>query len=307
MYALFGAENAVEHYFQIAPHQYNRNTRRRVYSFFARHLMGKELCWEEETIDTPYLADMVWFKEGEKAPGFADDEAYFAVHKAELTARVAALPKAEKKRMLAWVAGIDGRDFTVADGMLGQDHGITVERNVLTSPRGEQIPWVKLTPAGWDGKRLCLVLGEQGKSCLTSPAVQDLLDNGTAVLSGDLFLTGEYADANHTVLGPYNATRYFTTFHYTAAAYRTQDVSLLWRLASSLAEDTTLYATGAAARAAACALPLLNRVKAAQLDGSALRLSTDRDYMDGFFLPCLLPLGGLQGCLEMADCPVELV
>ena len=113
IYALYGAGDRVEQYYQVAGQQYNAKTRRRVYSFFARHLMGKDLFWEEEAIETPYLADMVWFKEGGKAPGFGSDDEYFTAHKAELTARVASLPTAEKKKMLAWVTGIDGRDYAV--------------------------------------------------------------------------------------------------------------------------------------------------------------------------------------------------
>lgn len=307
VYALFGAENLAEHYFQIAPHQYNHKTRHRVYSFFARHLMGKELAWEELPIDTPYLSEMVWFKDGEKAPGHAGDDEYFAAHKTELIARVATLSIQERKKMLSWVTGIDTRKFNVADSLVEEVDGITVEKNILTSARGEQIPWVKLTPKDWDGVCLCLVLGSEGKECVDSPAVKELLDKGIAVLSGDLFLTGEYADIQPVILGSDFATRYFTTFHYTSAAHQAQDVSLLRRLAETMAKEVSLRATGTAARAVACALPLLENVKSASLEGAALELSSDEDYMKDFFLPCLMPLGGLRGCLEMAACDVEIV
>ena len=306
IYALYGAEDRVEQYFQIAPHQYNVKTRHRVYSFFARHLMGKDLFWEEEAIETPYLSDMVWFKEGGKAPGFGSDEEYFTAHKAELTARVASLPLAEKKKMLAWVTGIDGRDYAVADGDIIQADGVTVERNVLTSTRGEQIPWVKLIPTSWDGRKICLALSGMGKACVEREEIQAMLADGVAVVSGDLFLTGEFGDIKPAILGTYNAQRYFTTFHYTTAAHQTRDVALLWRLTASMAEEATLWAEGTAARAAACALPLLEGVNKAMLESKALELVTDKDYMEGFFLPCFLPLGGLAGCLEMAECHVEM-
>ncbi len=306
IYALYGAEDQVEQYFQIAPHQYNEKTRHKVYSFFARHLMGRDLFWEEEAIETPYLADMVWFKDGEKAPGFANDEEYFTAHKAELTARVASLPTAEKKRMLAWVTGIDGRDRAVADGDILEADGVTVERNILTSPRGEQIPWVRLTPTSWDGKRVCLALSGMGKACVEREEIRAMLADGVAVVSGDLFLTGEFGDTKPAILAPPNARRYFSTFHYTTAAHQAQDVALLWDLTASLAEEATLWAEGTAARAAACAMPLLEGVSKAALEGQALKLTTDNEYMEGFFLPCFLPLRGLAGCLEMAKCPVEL-
>ena len=306
IYALYGAEKQVEQYFQIAPHQYNERTRRRVYSFFARHLMGKDLFWEEEAIETPYLSDMVWFQDGEKAPGFASDDEYFTAHKAELTARVASLPLSERKKMLAWVTGIDGRKFAIADGDITQADGVTVERNILTSARGEQIPWVKLTPEDWDGRKICLALSGTGKACVERPEIRAMLEDGVAVVSGDLFLTGEFGEAKPAILGTYNAERYFTTFHYTASAQQAQDVALLWELTASMGEEATLWAEGIAARAAACALPLLDGVSKVALEGEALNLTTDSEYMEGFFLPCLLPLGGLRGCLLMADCPIDL-
>ena len=249
---------------------------------------------------------MVWFKDGEKAPGLAGDDEYFTTHKAELTARVASLPTAEKKKMLSWITGIDGRDYAVADGDICEADGVTVEKNILTSVRDEQIPWVRLTPKDWDGKRICLALSGTGKACVERPEIQAMLEDGVAVVSGDLFLTGEFGDAKPAVLGTYNAERYFTTFHYTTAAHQTQDVALLWRLTASMAEEATLWAEGTSARAAACALPLLEGVSKAALEEKALELVTDRDYMEGFFLPCLLPLRGLEGCLEMAECAVEM-
>ena len=306
IYALYGAGDRVEQYYQVAGHQYNAKTRHRIYSFFARHLMGKDLFWEEETIETPYLSDMVWFKDGEKAPGFAGDDEYFTAHKAELTARVASLPTAEKKKMLSWVTGIDGRDYAVADGDICEADGVSVEKNILTSARGEQIPWVRLTPKDWDGKRICLALSGMGKACVECGEIRAMLEDGVAVVSGDLFLTGEFGDAKPAILGTYNAERYFTTFHYTTAAHQAQDVALLWKLTASMAEEATLWAEGTAARAAACALPLLEDVSKAALEGKAVELNTDAAYREGFFLPCLLPLGGLEGCLKMAEFAVEM-
>lgn len=60
------------------------------------------------------------------------------------------------------------------------------------------------------------------------------------------------------------------------------------------------------ARTAACALPLPEGVKSAKLDENALALTSDSDYMEQFFLPALLPLGGLGGCLELVGCPVTV-
>ena len=70
-YRLFDAEDKVEHYFQVADHQYNHKTRRRVYSFFARHLMGKELLWVEQPIHVEKPLDLTWYG---AADGFLEAE-----------------------------------------------------------------------------------------------------------------------------------------------------------------------------------------------------------------------------------------
>ena len=163
-YRLYGAENMVEHFYQIAPHQYNAKTRHRVYSFFARHLMGKDPFWEEQPIEVEDPGALTWFRGNGHAPGIADDEAFFNCHKAERTARTAALSDNEKRKMLAWITGIRKNRYRMIPISAEEKDGVTISRCVLFGDRGEKLPFVKLTPAGWDGNRVCLALGAEGKA-----------------------------------------------------------------------------------------------------------------------------------------------
>lgn len=297
VYRLYGAEDGFETYYQVAPHQYNAKTRRRVYAFFAKHLMGREIAWEERPVDVGDVLDLTWFRDEGRAPGVSGDGEFFAAHQAERRAAMAALPAPEKRRMLAWMTGVGGEAKT-ADPDVETADGARVERSVVLSRRGEMIPFVRLIPENWDGKRVVLVLGPEGKDVLNRPEVRELLDSGSALVSGDLFGDGEYAGTQVTVLGGPQAERFYTTFHYTPDAHRASDAALLWQVARKTGSLCSLRAYGEAAVPAACALPLLDGVKNASLEEAAIR---DGDC----FIPGIALLGGPAGCLALADCPTE--
>ena len=61
IYKLFSAEHNIEHFYYDDEHNYNKRTRQHVYSFFMRHLMGKEVgdIIEEENIPPP-APELLW-------------------------------------------------------------------------------------------------------------------------------------------------------------------------------------------------------------------------------------------------------
>lgn len=296
----------LEFYYQDAIHQYNEKTRERVYSFFARHLMNKEIPWQEVPITVDDLQDLTWFRGEGKVPGFADDNAFFAYHKTERTTRVATLADTEKRKMLSWITGIRENYSMCVPLYTRAYNGHTLEKGVVFGEQGEKLPYVRLIPQNWDGKRLCLALSGNGKDCLDTDAVQAYLRDGYCVMSGDLFRTGEWADAPITTRGSEHDNRYFTTFQYTPDANRTQDAALLIDAASTMADSVTLWAEGAGARAAVCALALRDGITEATLEQSALQLTDDAAYLEQFFVPGICAFGGLQACLNLAKCPVTL-
>jgi dienelactone hydrolase len=310
-YRLYGAEDKAEYFYQHAPHQYNEHTRRRVYRFFARHLMGKDCLWEEESIVTGDLQDLTWFRGEGRAPGFDGDEDYFTAHRAELAARISTLPDTEKKKMLAWVTGIRENRYQAIPMSEETLNGVTIARSVIFGESGEKLPFVQLTPAEPNG-RICLALGGEGKDCLDHPDVQAMLAEGYTVVSGDLFLTGESAGETQTVSPADTGSPYYygathhTTFNYTPDTQRIRDASLLMSVAAHLGGELTVWASGCAARSVACALPLCGCVAAARLEAAALELSDDAAYMEKLHVPGIRAMGGIAGCLALAPCPVAL-
>lgn len=304
-YRQYGAEDMVEHFYQDAPHQYNDKTRHRVYSFFARHLMGTDPYWNEQPIETDDLLDLTWFRGQGHAPGFENDAEYFAFRKAERTAKTADLSDVEKRKMLGWITGIREDRSKYIRISADETEDETVERGILFGNHGEKLPLVRIIPENWDGKRVCLMLGADGKDCLANAEASAMRKAGIAVVAGDLFLTGEFAGCTRVIDGNETDNRYFTTFNYTDDALRTQDAARMLRYAAEIGEELTVWADGRAARAAACALALCGGVKSAKLEGSALDLSADDEYYREFFIPGICNVGGIAGCLALSMCEVE--
>ena len=306
-YRQYGAEYMVEHFYQDAPHQYNEYTRHHVYSFFARHLMGKELSWEEQPIETPEdLSYLTWFAGNGHAPGIASDAEFFAVHKAERHAAVAALSDTEKQKMLAWMVGLRCADTHYISINEETRDGIREFRGILLGCHGEKIPVVTLIPDNWDGKQICLALDDCGKECLERAELRQMLSCGTALVSGDLYLTGEFDGCTQVDAEDPAANRYFTTFHNTADANRTQDAVRLMRYAASRGAEVSVRAYGTAACAAACALALCDHASAAELEEKALVSVDDLTDYRTFFVPGIGLLDGPRGCLALAKCPITV-
>ncbi|MBQ8407634.1 MAG: acetylxylan esterase [Clostridia bacterium] len=304
-YRQYGAESMVEHFYQIAPHQYNEKTRHKVYSFFARHLMGKELDWEEQPIEVADLNAFTWFRGEGMAPGFKNDDEYFAAYKAELGERIESLQADEKKKMLKWMTGICENKHRVVLVSSEKNEGISIDKYVAVGENGERIPFVKLCSSKKNSGRVCLALSGSGKNCLDEPAVSKMVSEGISVICGDLFLTGESAECKQEYIGgPFFNENYYTTFHYSVDACRVQDAYALIKVASDFGGELSVWAEGCGARSVACALPFCGEVKTAMLEKSALELEGDEAYFKSFFIPGIRAIGGIEACVSLADCEI---
>ena len=305
-YRPYRAEENVECFYQVAGHQYNAKTRRRVYDFFARHLMGREVDWREEPVETGDLLDFTWFRNDGAAPGLQGDDAFYAAFKKERAAAAKALSAEDKKKMLSWITGITGERGYLADGEILRQDKMTVQKSCIVSSRGQQIPYIRAVPDNWDGKSVCLLLSEAGKDCVFGGEGKALLEKGVSVISGDLFLTGESADCTVDIKGGEQGRTFFTTFHYSRDAQRVSDIALLWQQCTYAGRKLSLRAMGRAAAWAACALPLLQGVEEAVLDADGLLLASDTDYVSRLNIPGIMTVGGIQGCIGDAACQVTL-
>ena len=297
----------MEVFYQVADHQYNRKTRRRVYSFFARHLMGKELEWTEQDIETDDVWNLTWFRGSGSAPGLQGDQAFFEAFRAERTRVAETLSHSDRRRMLAWITCVRDANGYLADGETLRMGRCSVEKTCLVGADGEQIPFLRAVPDNWDGKSVCLLLSGTGKDCIAGAKGREILAGGCAVISGDLFLTGESAEAEVEILGGETGRKFFTAFHCPKDAQRAKDIALLWREVLKIGSDCFLCALDRAAAWAACVLPLLDDVKKARLDAEGLRLQSDDDYMRCLNIPGIMNVGGIEGCLKAARCEVERI
>jgi len=305
-YRQYDAEELVEYFYQDAPHQYNEKTRHHVYSFFARHLMGEDPHWEEQSIETGDLSAYTWYAGNGHAPGITSDAEFFAYHKAERIAAIAALSDEEKRRMLSWMTGLGCTGSRYVQLSAVTSDGICIKRGVLVGCHGEKLPVVTLIPENWDGNRICLALSSEGKECLADENLQTMLADGTALISADLYLTGEFADCVQVDAVNDANNRYFSTFHDTTDACRVQDTARLIRYAKTLAGEVMIHASGCGARAAVCALALCDGVSSAELEETAISLTTDDAYYSEFLIPGICAFGGLTACLGLAKCPITL-
>lgn len=298
-YRLYGAGDKVRHYYQVAEHQYNAKTRKRVYSFFAKYLMDRDIEWDEQPIDIGDPDDLTWFRGVGRAPGICGDDEFFDAFINEREKAVSAMPRCEKLRMLGWMTGACGAEPVIADGMTEKDGGREIYKSVVVSDSGEQIPFAAVMPENNKDGRVCLMISGEGKSCLDSPEAKRLLSEGYTVMSGDIFLTGEYGSAAVDIAGGDTGKRYFTTFHYTDDAFRVRDIVLLCKAAKKFGDKLSLYALGGAEGLAACALPLIESPEKVCLGSAA----PDSDPN----IPGIMLLGGAKGCLELSGCVSETI
>ena len=165
-----------------------------MYNFFARTLMGYDPHWVEQPIDVEDVLDLTWFRGEGKAEGFADDEDFFAWHQQERAASTASLSKEEKLHMLSWISGVKERELFTADPTVFDLDGLRMEHDAAVTHGGVEVPFIRLIPQNWDGKKVCLALSGEGKDCVDKPAIRAMLKDGVAILSGDLFMLGEVVD-----------------------------------------------------------------------------------------------------------------
>ncbi|MBR3691704.1 MAG: acetylxylan esterase [Clostridia bacterium] len=283
IYSLYGARDAFRHFYQDANHQYNAKTRHEVYQFFAKHLQGRDIVWQEEPIETGDLQDFTWFRGDSCAPGFRSDSEYLAADAETRTAAVAALSAEDKKRMLGWMVDVCEEDpFSLAEGE--DTEGFSIEYGKLSDTRGAEVRYAKYLPRDFDGRSAFLFIGgEDGYE-----PVLECLEDGCAVIRANLFMTdGDGEPASRKAM-------YRSCFHASEDACRVQDVWMLCRHILSTCESLDICATDAAARAVAVALPLLPAGVTAHLDAAALKDAA------GMNIPGLSLLGGVMGCAKLA-------
>jgi dienelactone hydrolase len=180
-----------------------------------------------------------------------------------------------------------------------------IKGRAVRSDDKTQLPWILLRPKSFRGTAVFWFDG-QGKSHLLGPdgqpteAVRKLLAAGEAVVSADLFLTGEFAESHPPAKPPQVIKKYAAfTFAYnpTVASSRVHDIVTAVGLATNhQARKIRLVGTGEAGPCVLLAAGLLHeRVSDVLADAHGLSYRKIPAPTDPLFLPGALKYGGLGG------------
>ncbi|MCA9133482.1 MAG: acetylxylan esterase [Planctomycetales bacterium] len=245
LYAAYGKQDNVflkrgEHF----PHNYNAVTRSAFYTFLNKHFkLGFEAPVIEQDFDPLPPEQLTVWNDQHPAPQAADPDferkllAWFTDDAERQLRDAAATPEGLQEVIRPAVEVLIGRPY--ADGgdvqwapADEQDRGDYVKHRgrLLNKTHGEEINVVWLCPKQWNG-RLVIWLDDAGQVAVGSddgsanPAVQQLLQAGSAVLGADLFLQGGKAvKQTRVVANPREFAGYTFGYNHALFAQRTHDV-----------------------------------------------------------------------------------
>ena len=334
VYGLYGKSDLVSaKCFPQFKHNYNQVSRQLMYDWFNRHL---NLGWEEAVKEKPFdpvpPKELSVFDDAHPLPKEAKSasELRDTLRQADRKWFASLLPKDAKnvdeyRTSIGTAArimldqGVPDAGGTECDirntSPVGKDK---LEKGTLTrSGAGEQIPWIKLTPKDWDGTVVAWFDG-RGKSSLFDEkqqpisAVKRLLKARWAVVSADLFQTGEFVAEGRCTPRPSLVDPHYSgyTFGYNRPwlSQRVRDVLTVlgWIGRQDGVKRVHLAGTGTAGSWTLLARALAGDQIArtvADLRGFGFERIHDPD--DPMFLPGALKYGGIGGLAALAA-PGEL-
>ncbi|HTQ56807.1 MAG TPA: hypothetical protein VMI94_20210 [Bryobacteraceae bacterium] len=269
IYELYQKPEAVAVVQFRAEHNFNRQSREAVYSFFQKELGGADGSVAEQNVEVEPLAQMlVW--EGRSLPPDALTQApLFEEWKKTGRQRVAALDPAARRQLL-----LDTFHAEWPPEVRSERHG---EDIILSRPgRGDRVPGVWLPGAG---PPTLVVDPEGAEAGRRDPRAAALIHAGKAVLLIDAFQTGR-AKAVRDL-----SKSFFLTFNASDDANRVQDILTALRFLDTqhLGKPTALAIgkAGAWARYAQALAPL--QIGLAADRGSCP--SRDEDFEKNLFVP----------------------
>lgn len=179
---------------------------------------------------------------------------------------------------------------------------------------GEAVPFVVLRPADWNGKAVVWV-DPSGKASLFGPsgkpveAVQKLLRAGFAVISADLFMTGEFSPqkkgAGPSKSGEYENQNYAGFYYgYNRGVLANQVHDLLSELGYvrgwSRLQEIDLVAFGSAGPLALLARALSGKaIHMSDIDLGGFDFDQVKESFDRMMLPGALKYGGIYGFVPL--------
>jgi dienelactone hydrolase len=303
IYRLFNAEDRIVSAQVDAGHNYNRESREHVYSFFGKWLLG--IDDPERFREQPFRMEArpqlrVTHSRPRPSSALPPDGVQDQIKKT-VTRQVSA-SKARTKDSLRQALGIDP-DPDVSFEHLGQTRTPTHTTTRLVLDRsGDRIPALHLTPLG--RKRATAVLFHpEGKSALFSgqgrpgPFVKSLLQSGVAVVAPDLFLTGE--SAHDSAPDRESRAGHFATYNLTDAQCRVQDMVTVAAYAGGRGGRVLIAGLKGTGVDTLLARPFMSRIHATFVDTAGTRPSSDAWWADHTYIPGIRQAGDITASAEI--------
>ncbi len=300
-------------------HNYNAVSRAAMYEWFNKHLglnLPPEKVAERDYQPLTKSEMTVW------------DEKHFAprvgpiVEKDLLrwltTDAEKQLAKTPALAATGWRVVLGGRTFADAgdkftwDGAAAKiDRGSFIEMSgpVVNETHQETVNAAFLYPKNWNGRVVLWLDGDKGKFAVQkpdghpAPAIQALLDSGTAVAGADLFRQGEAGAANKKVANPRESASYTYGYNSSLFVQRVQDVLTLVKFIKSSQQHPVKSirlcgVSGAGAWAAGAAFLARDAVSGLALNSGGFRFHDVTDFLDPAFTPGGAKYGDLPGLLN---------
>ncbi len=328
VYALYGsADNVNAKCFPQFGHNYNQVAREMMYNWFNAHFkLGHASPVVERDFKPIDPNDLSVFDAEHPRPSDAKTAPQLRADMTRLADKQFSdlLPK-DKSGLERYRQVIGTAARVMLDGALpdpdaldtevtGQDSlaGGTMLMKGITTRRGDksQLPWVLLRPESFNGT-VVLWLDGKGKSHLfgadgkPSAAVQKLIDAGDAVVSADLFLTGEFLEGGKSAAPKVNLSYAGFTFGYNRSllANRVNDIltAVVGLRKIDEVQKLVLVGSGDAGPCALFAAALLgDKTSQVLADARGLSYQSVPRSDDPMFLPGALKYGGVGGLAALA-------
>jgi dienelactone hydrolase len=316
IYKLYGAEDRIENFHQVAAHNYNRAAREAVYRFFGKWLLGDAQRWAgfaEPPFSVEPEGALRVFPDNERPAGYPNQEEIISATIDSCRAKWrAVLPK--KNRDIARFR----QEYGVAiNDVLGVSiprpndlsaHRVSVdkrekhvfERWVLSRLSvGDTIPALLYRDQKAAPQDAALIVHGAGKAALANLAqggpgelIQGLLEAGKAVMSIDVFLTGEHHSPQERTKRP--EITFQDTFMPTDTAYRVQDVITALAYLRSRPDITgSVDVVGLEGAGIWClfAAALDTQVRRTLVDANQFPSQDDAAWAEKYYVPAIRSIG----------------
>jgi len=324
IYSLFDAEDRVKYVHLNAGHNYNKDSREAVYSWFGRWLLGEEdeKHLQEKPFKVESLRELLVFY-GIPLPKTEINPQTLRknlISKAAETLRKLEPEDAEGLNECRKILGDVYRHSllthqptknVVEASFLGRlEVGEAQVRRLILSRKGvsDRIPAFEVKPLGEDPDVGTLIVHEDGKEALldlrngeAKPIVKELLKLNHRVLLIDCFATGEYLNVKGIMERGKNI-RFFTTYDRTPTAERVQDILTGLTYLSKVAPSAKINMIGLEEAGLWCLLArgLTEEADSAVVDVNGFKQDDEKDWLQRLFIPLMRRAGGLKTAIALA-------